>query len=222
MKMARGRNLASLRVRISKTAGKLAISATAAQLLVAKELGVGIANALAKVPAEVRAELRSIGTVSSALAAANRKKAAVAGATRKPPAITATTIKMLLNDPQLYARCKGQLLARKHFDSAFREATTVLDDRLKRTTSIANMNPESLVGKVINPDPAKAVIEVSAIRAEQEGFHSLCKGIILFFRNKAHHSLSNQFTREDALKFCGFVDIILGVIEHATLHLDRA
>lgn len=103
----------------------------------------------------------------------------------------------------------------------FREATTVLDNRLKTKTGIKNMNPESLVGKAVSPDPTKAIIEVSAEKAEQEGFHSLCKGIMLAFRNPAHHSLSEKFTREDALKFCGFIDAVLGVIEQSTIHPER-
>src|ERR1039458_4240951 len=40
-----------------------------------------------------------------------------------------------------------------------REATTVLDDRLKKKTGITNMNPDNLVGKALNPDPLKAAIE---------------------------------------------------------------
>jgi len=44
------------------------------------------------------------------------------------------------------------------------------------------MNPENLVGKAINPDPAKAVIEVSSERAAQEGIYSICKGVMLAFR----------------------------------------
>jgi hypothetical protein len=73
----------------------------------------------------------------------------------------------------------------------------------------------------VGPDPHKAIIEVSSDRDEQEGFYSICKGTMLFFRNRAHHALSDQFTREDALKFCGFIDTILGTMEQADIHLDR-
>ena len=214
-------NMQALRVRISKKAGKLGISSTAAQLVVAKELGIGIGNALAKVSADVREEVRSAGATTPAAAADYKGKAAMP-TKRKVVAITAATIKSLLQDRQLHARCKDILQARKHFDRVIREATTVLDDRLKTKTGISNMNPENLVGRALNPDPTKAVIEVSQDKAEQEGMHSICKGIMLVFRNKAHHSLSDKLTREDALKFCGFVDTILGVIEKATLHPDRA
>ncbi len=144
-----------------------------------------------------------------------------ARATRKAEPITAATIRTLLHDDQLHSRCKDLLQGKKHFDRVFREATTVLDDRLRTKTGITNINPENLVSRAINSDPAKAIIELSAERAEQEGLYGICKGIMLAFRNRAHHSLSDKFNREDALKFCGFVDTVLGLIDQATIHLDR-
>jgi len=97
----------------------------------------------------------------------------------------------------------------------------VLDDRLKKKPGVKNLNPVNLVSKVLNPDPQKAIIEVSDENDEQERFHGICKGVMLAFRNKSHHELSDKFTREDALKFCGFVDAILTLVEQANLHLDR-
>ena len=220
-KMAKksGKSKQYLREQISRRAGRQGISSTAAQLVWAKQLGIGVANQLAKVSADVREEVRSVGTTAPA-AGFNKGKIA-APAKRKAEPITPATIRKLLHDNQLHSRCADLLQRKKHFDRVFREATTVLDDRLKKKTGITNMSPQDLVGKALSSDPAKAVIAVSAVKAEQEGFYSICKGIMLTFRNTAHHSLSDKFTREDALKFCGFVDTVLGVIEQATIHLDR-
>lgn len=217
------KSLQYLREQISRKAGKHGISSTAAQLIWAKDLGIGIANPLHKSPADVREEVRSASTRLSASASSSRMMGGVGQTARKRKTqpITAATVDALLQDPQLRARCRDLLRAKKHFDRVFREATTVLDDRLKTKTGITHMNPESLVGKALNPDPSKAVLEVSVDRAEQEGFHSICKGIMLTFRNKTHHSLSDKFTLEDALKFCGFIDSVLSVIEQATVHTDR-
>jgi len=209
-----------LREQISRKAGRLGISSVAAQLIWARELGIGIAGALNRLPTEVREEIRSV-TIPSAQSRA-RKVAEPVVPKRKAAPITVATINTLFQDEQLRARCKDLLQAKKHFDRVIREATTLLDDRLKTKTGITNMNPENLVGKALNPDPNKAITEVSAEKSEQEGFYSICKGIMLAFRNRSHHRLSDKFTREDALKFCGFVDTVLAVIEQARIHPERA
>lgn len=210
-----------LREQISRKASRQAISSTAAQLVWANELGIGTANVLHKLPADIREEVRSVGAGRSLTPLRTTNDSKPATQKRKAEPITAATIDILLEDAQLRARCRDLLQAKKHFDRAFREATTVLDDRIKKKTGIHNMNPENLVGKALNPDPLKAVLEVSAEKAEQEGFHSICKGIMLAFRNQAHHVLSDKTTREDALKFCGFIDTILGMIEQAKVHPGR-
>jgi hypothetical protein len=83
------------------------------------------------------------------------------------------------------------------------------------------MNPAALVGKSLSPDPSKAVIVVSLDKNEQQSFYSICSGVMLAFRNKAHHSLSNAFTQTHALKFCGFIDTMLGVIKKGAIHPER-
>lgn len=214
-----GKSKQYLREQISRKAGRSGIASISAQLIWARQLGIGTTHALNKLPTEIREEIRSANTSSNAAPA----KSVEVAHNSKPKArpITAATIKALLHDTQLCARCKDLIQAKKHFDRVIREATTVLDDRLKTKTGITNMNPANLVGKVLSPDPLKAVIEVSADKSVQEGFHSICKGVMLAFRDKAHHSLTDKFTREDALKFCGFIDTLLGVIEAAILHKDR-
>ena len=211
-----------IREQISKKAGRQGISSVAAQIVWAKQEGIGVTHAQNKLPSYVREEVRSaekggappvgVRTVSAEPA---RREA------RKLGAITAGTVNSLLGDRILRERCKDLLRAKKHFDRVFREATTVLDDRLKTKSGIKHMNPVNLVGKVLSPDPKKAVIEITPDADEQQGFHAICQGVMLAFRNKAHHSLSDKFTREDALKFCGFIDTILGTIEQAQIHLDR-
>ncbi len=206
---------------ISRKAARLGVCSLAAQIVWAQDLGVGVAAALNRFPAEIREEVRSVR--DHAPIRANVPVARPPGVrhARRDSPITGRTIGALLQDTELRGRCKDLLLRPRHFDRVIREATTVLDDRLKKKTGIRNMNPENLVSKAVSPDPAKAIIEVSADRAEQEGIHSICKGIMLAFRNKAHHSLSEKLTREDALRLCGFVDAVLGVLEQSTLHPER-
>jgi len=209
-----------LREQISRKASCNSVSSLAAQLLWAKDLGLGITLALNRAEPGVREEVRSIGspTRTSLGAAPVRAKS---GVRKKDLPIAGTAIDFLLEDPDLRGRCRDLLLAKKHYDRVVREATTVLDDRLKMTSGIAHMNPAALVGKALNPDPAKAVIVVSAEKDEQQGFFNICSGVMLAFRNKAHHTLSNAFTQAEALKFCGFIDALLAVIGKGSVHSER-
>jgi hypothetical protein len=211
-----------LREQISRKASKLGVSSRAAQIIWAQNQGIGVAHALNRSAPEIRQEVRSVpggqATVARVPTHSSRSAQRVA---RRPAAITAAMIDHLLLDQPLRDRCKVMLLAPRHYDRVVRESTTVLDDRLKTKTGITHMNPLNLVGKVLNPSPLKAVIEVSAKAEVQEGFYSICKGVMLAFRDQTHHSLSDKFTQQDALKFCGLIDILLATIEQATVHLDR-
>src|SRR5262245_12428567 len=84
-----GKSQKYLREQISRKAGKQGISSAAAQIVWAKELGIGTANALNKLPADVREEVRS---VHSATGAAVRSQHTASGRnrsrTRKEEGIT--------------------------------------------------------------------------------------------------------------------------------------
>jgi uncharacterized protein (TIGR02391 family) len=219
MALKKGKPKQYLREQISRRANRSTVSSLAAQLLWAKEMGIGIALPLRRAHPSVRDEVRENRPTTSVRVSQTRpsrenphraKRASVAGA-----------INFVLQDLELRGRCRDLLLAKKHYDRVVREATTVLDDRLKTTTGIAHMNPAALVGKVLSPDPTGAVIVVSADKDEQQGVFNMCSGVMLAFRNKAHHSLSNSFTQTDALKVCAFIDALLAVIGKGALHLER-
>jgi uncharacterized protein (TIGR02391 family) len=209
-----------IREQLSRRASRNAVSSLAAQLLWAREMGLGIASALNRSDASVRDEVRSSPIVLPAVTSPKGMRL-VRSAHRKKDAHLGEAIDFLLEDSELRDRSRDLLLAKRHYDRVVREATTVLDNRLKKVSGISNMNPSALVGKALNPDPNKAVIVVSAEKDEQEGFFSICKGVMQAFRNRAHHTLSNAFTQADALKFCGFIDTILAVIDKGEIHPER-
>jgi uncharacterized protein (TIGR02391 family) len=182
-------------------------------------MGLGITAALNRAGAAVGEEIRSSpGTSSRGFATAPKHSPRTR--LRKDPNLAAT-IPFVLEDPELRDRCRDLILARRHYDRVVREATTVLDNRLKKLTGISHMNPADLVGKVLAPDPTRAVITISTEKDLQEGFFSICKGVMQAFRNRAHHNLSNSFTQADALRFCGFIDTILAVVGKGQVHLER-
>lgn len=211
-----------LREQISRRAGRMTISSLAAQMLWAKEMGIGISVALGRADGSVREEIQraSVGGPPSPASVARTRATSSASRKRTRPDVAAA-VDFVLRDLELRGRCRDLLLAKTHYDRVVREATTVLDDRLKTVSGISNMNPGDLVGKALNPDPSKAVVVVSNEKSEQQGFFYICNGVMLAFRNKAHHSLSDAFTQPDALKFCGFVDALLAVIGKAAIHQER-
>jgi len=214
-----GKTKQYLREQISRRASRSAISSLAAQLLWAKDLGLGIAIALNHADTWIREEVRSHRAPAPTPMKIPIKRVARTPLGKKPSVSAAVTL--LIEDRELRDRCRDLLLAKRHYDRVVREATTVLDARLKNLTGIPHMNPVALVGKALSPDPDKAIIVISSEKDMQQGFHGICNGVMLAFRNRAHHSLSNAFTQAEALKFCAFVDALLAVIGKAELHLER-
>ncbi len=211
----------SVREQISKKATRLGIVSQAAQILLAQELGIGAARTLRALPPHVQDQVRtSLPAVFANPPAARNGHRQISKRTRNADT-TSLASQYLLADAELRSRCGDLLRAKKHFDRVFREATTVLDHRIKKLADIkGNMNPVNVVGKALNPDPSKATIVVSKEPAEQEGFHSICKGLMLAFRNPSHHTLDDRLNREDALKFCGFVDSLLAILGRAEVNLS--
>ncbi len=120
-----------------------------------------------------------------------------------------------INDAELKSRCSDILTAAGNFDRVINQASQVLEDRIRTKSGLNNLIGVDLVNKAINPDPVKSVLQIDASKEEHEGIHYLCKGIMLAFRNPTHHRLSDKYKREDALKFCGFIDDLLKTIDES-------
>jgi hypothetical protein len=216
------KKLKYLREQVSKKANRLGITSEAALILLARDHGIGTATYLRKQSSGVQEQVRSSLPVAFAKSLLTRHAGNVRrAATRGRRGNVRIVIDYLIQDQELHDRCKDLLTARGKFDRAVREATTVFDDRLKSISGIRKMRPADLVGKALNPDLQRAVIVVSADPAEQQGFFSVCHGLVLAFRDPSHHKLSDKFTREDALKFCGFIDTILSALGKAKVHPER-
>lgn len=212
-----GKSVKYLREQISKRSNRSGISSEAALILWAKTMGIGTAVYKRSLPPNIQEEVRftlpSIFTTElkgQKPSVAHKKKVRFR---KKSPLSLA--IEYLIQDQELRDRCGDLLKAKRNFDRVFREATTIMDDRIKKLAGLGRMKPLDVVGKALNPDPNKAILKISDEKFEQEGFFNICKGLTLAFRNITHHEITDKFSREGALKFCGFVDIILIMLDRA-------
>lgn len=210
-----GKEKQYIREQIAKKANRIGISSEAYLVIWAKQLGIGTAIYQRKLSPSIKAEIRDALPIifTSQPKPAVKKNKETKQAHQKSPMLLA--IEFLIEDKELRDRCEDLIKAPKHHDRVFREATTVLEDRIKSLSGVRRMRPSDLVSKVINPDPTKAILKVSDEPREQQGFHDICKGLVLSFRDTTHHELSDKFKREDSLKFCGFVDSILVILDKA-------
>ena len=196
-----------MREQISKRAGRHGIDSQAAQILLARDHGIGAGRFLQSLPPHIQQQVHE-GVSTRGRPVAPRTISEMKAAKGRAIDPVRDAVYQLLSDTELKRRCGDLLKGRGPYDRVVREATTVLDHRLKKLGGITgHMNPGDVVGKVLNPDPQKAVLKVSPERSEQEGMFNICKGLTLAFRGPAHHMLRDDFTRPEALKFCGFVAV---------------
>jgi len=123
-----------------------------------------------------------------------------------------------IKDQDLRDRCFDLLSASSNFDRVINQATLILEDRIRVKSQVKDkLEGVKLVNKVLNPDLSKTILKVSNDEDEHKGICDLCRGVMSSFRNSTHHHLTDKFSREDALKFCGFIDILLNIIDNSTI-----
>ncbi|MDY0884319.1 TIGR02391 family protein [Dongia soli] len=123
-----------------------------------------------------------------------------------------------IRDETLRNRCADLLSAPGSFDRVINQATQVLEDRIRiKSDNQEGLSGTQLVNKVLVSDVAKTVLKVSADPDEHRGFCDIMRGMMGAFRNPTHHHISEEFSREDALKVCAFVDNLLRIVDKAEL-----
>src|SRR5256885_7463688 len=148
-----GKSVQYVREQLSRRASRLGVVSEAAQILWAKELGISTARALRKQLPNVQEQVRATLPIFEALRPTARRVASrKAGKAPRPPSPLNAAIEYLLRDEDLKKYCADLLKAKGGFDRVFREATTVLDDRLKRLAQIkGRINPADLAPNVLHP-----------------------------------------------------------------------
>ncbi len=206
---------------VSKKAGKLGILAEAALIILAKEYGIGTSTYQRSLDATKQAEVRdALPTIfapsfrTSSNANKVVKKVGPAGNKR---ALLKSAIEYLIQDDELRDRCGDILLASSKFDRPINQATLILEDRIrKKAQPNRKLVGESLVNYAFNEDLAKTVLQVASNESDdQRGFTQILRGIVPAFRNKTHHHIINNFSREEAMRVCGFIDVVLRVVDNS-------
>ena len=122
-----------------------------------------------------------------------------------------------IENQELKDRCLDLLTARGKFDRVINQATLVLEDTIRQKSGITGKEGVKLVNEAIKDEASSSVLVIEGEPEEQEGMAHICRGIMLSFRNLTHHKLIDKFSREDALKFCSFIDVLLKIVDTATV-----
>lgn len=210
-----------IREQIAKRATRNSVSSEAYFLHWLKEEKIGFLRYKRSLSVDIQNEARSIG--SSQMSRSNTQ-------TSSPRNDSFTLIASsryfdlleIIQDSELRDRCADLIKRPRNHDRVFREATTLLEHRVRTLSKITQrLNPQALMGKALAPDPTRAILVVSSDASEQEGFYKICSGIESAFRNRTHHEVSDKLTRHDAIKFCGFIDSLLQILAIAEVHTER-
>ena len=128
---------------------------------------------------------------------------------------------LIIEDNELRQRCSDLLSAPGNYDRVIREATTVLEDRIRNKCphdalsrlipQSADQSGENLVNKIFAPD--NPVLSISSDRNKRIAFHRIMVGIISYLRNPYHHRLDPSVEWSWAWSTVGFIDRLLCDIE---------
>ncbi|MFI5087679.1 MAG: TIGR02391 family protein [Terriglobales bacterium] len=206
---------------VSARAAKLGVSAEAALIIIAKEHNIGTSTYQRRLDVAKQGEVR--GALPSLFASArlNVRNGTARASARKAKSSPDTkrslkvVIEYLIQDHELRDRCEDILLASKNFDRPINQATLVLEDRIRNQAQPAQrLVGENLINYAFKEDLAKTVLSVASNDTDdQRGLTQILRGVVSMLRNKTHHHATDDFSREDAIRVCGFIDVLLRLVD---------
>lgn len=205
-----------IRQGISHRASRWRITSEAAQLVWADQMGISIGGALARLPPHVQEQVREHGKdFVERPPGASRRAPVRANTPRGARDGLREAVNRLITEPQLVSRCADTLKGTRKFDRAINQATLVLESYLRKLSRKGKgTNIHEVAAIVLHPK--NPVLRVSTEDDVQEGYFFICKGLFLVFRNLTHHQLA-EFSREDAISICGFVNAFLDALRKGAL-----
>jgi len=133
-----------------------------------------------------------------------------------------TTPVLMIKDYELRTRTSDLLSAPGHYDRVLREATTILEHRIrskvpfedlaKLIPNSADQTGDALVNKLFN---AQEPVVVCGGRQQQTGVFRILGGVLAYLRNPSHHSIDDDTAWSWAWSVVGLVDQLLDVIDSA-------
>jgi hypothetical protein len=119
-----------------------------------------------------------------------------------------------IEDKQLSERCSDLLSAPSNFDRVINQATQILEDRVRsKVGGDTSLSGAPLVNAYVKAKIAESKLVLASNDDEQRGMADILRGLVAAFRNPTHHQISDSFTREQALKVCGFIDNLLQIVD---------
>ncbi len=126
----------------------------------------------------------------------------------------AETRSLNIVDDGLRDRCLDLLVRPGKADAAVREASVLLENRLREVSGLSvELVGVQLVSRALSAD--NGVLVLSDVKAEQEGIHSLYRGVIGFFKNPASHRIIENYDVTRARQVVGLIDLLVNLLRDA-------
>lgn len=132
---------------------------------------------------------------------------------------------LVIQDMELRNRCLDLLSAPTAYDRVTREATTILEDRIRMKlphTLLARLIPQAadqtgdnLVNRLLSP--RNPVIIVSSEKQKQVAFHQITSGVFSYLRNPYHNRLDPSTEWSWAWSTVGLMDRLLAEVDGSSI-----